>query len=172
MARMLTSFDGFVAAHADGLLRTAYLITADKGEAEDLVQECLLLVERRWRRISVMDQPSAYARRVLIRLALRASRQSQRRRAELGSDIAEPVESSAAIELVGVRDAVRTALGQLTERQRSMLVLRYFHDLTEAQTAEVLGCTVGTVKSTTSRSLSQLRGLMEPERLAARSSRQ
>jgi RNA polymerase sigma-70 factor (sigma-E family) len=166
---MPSSFDEFVAASAASLLRTAYLITADRGEAEDLVQECLLRVQRRWRRISAMDQPLAYARRVLVRLAVRDSQQRERRHAELGSNVVESASTSVALDFVGVRDEVRAALGQLTPRQRATLVLRYFHDLSEAQIAEALGCSTGTVKSTTSRSLSQLRELIQPEPLQTRS---
>jgi RNA polymerase sigma-70 factor (sigma-E family) len=163
MAQMPSSFDEFVVTSAASLLRTAYLITGDEGEGEDLVQECLLQVQRRWRRISTMDQPLAYARRILVRLAIRGSQQRERRHAELGSNIVERATASVAIDLVGVRDEVRAALRQLTPRQRAMLVLRYFHDLSEAQIARTLGCSIGTVKSTTSRSLSQLRELIQHE---------
>ena len=80
---LMTDFDQFVAAHVDDLLRTAYLIVWDEGEAEDLVQECLLKVARRWPRIRRMEQPRAYARRILVNLALDGARGRAQRRGEL-----------------------------------------------------------------------------------------
>src|SRR5436305_14970761 len=79
----MADFDQFVAAHVDDLLRTAYLIVWDEAEAEDLVQECLLKVARRWPRIRRMDQRRAYARRILVNLALDGARGRARRRSEL-----------------------------------------------------------------------------------------
>jgi RNA polymerase sigma-70 factor (sigma-E family) len=162
MVQVLPAFEDFVEASADRLLRTAFLITSDDREAEDLVQECLLQVARRWRRVSVMDQPVAYARQVLVRLAVRGSRQRERRRTELGNEMMETAAVSTPVELLGTREELRAALRQLTPRQRAVLVLRYFHDLSEAQIADALDCPIGTVKSTTSRSLVQLRELIEP----------
>src|SRR5690348_17833462 len=79
----MAEFDQFVAAHVDDLLRTAYLIVWDEGEAEDLVQECLLKVARRWPRVRRMEQPKAYARRIVVNLALDDARRRARRRHEL-----------------------------------------------------------------------------------------
>jgi DNA-directed RNA polymerase specialized sigma24 family protein len=79
----MTDSDEFVTAHVDDLLRTAYLIVWDEGEAEDLVQECLLKVARRWPRTRRMEQPQAYARRILINLALDGARRRAQRRGEL-----------------------------------------------------------------------------------------
>jgi len=162
MARSRTTFETFVAASAEGLLRTAHLITMDEGEAEDLVQECLLVLSQRWRQVGAMDQPQAYARRVLVNLAVRGGSKRSKRRAELGTPTAERVDEFAGIELVETRDELWEALRRLTPRQRAVLVLRYFHDLSEAQTAEILGCTPKTVSSTSSRSLTQLRELIKP----------
>jgi RNA polymerase sigma-70 factor (sigma-E family) len=154
-------FDDFVVMHGAGLLRTARLITLDDGDAEDLVQECLLRLARHWRRVGEMDQPASYARRVLVNLAMRGSKKRSRERAELGNDLDEGFDS-AIDDLFGVREELLAALRQLTPRQRTMLALRYFQDLPESQVAEALGCTVGTVRSTTSRSLAQLRELIQP----------
>lgn len=162
MAHMLASFDDFVATNTESLLRTARLITLDDGEAEDLVQECLLKLAQRWDRVGAMDQPLAYARRVLVNLAVRGSKQRSRRNAELGAQISERGAHSVPLELLGTREEVLTALRQLAPRQRAVLVLRYFHDLSETQVAETLGCTTSTVRSTTSRSLAQLRKVIEP----------
>jgi RNA polymerase sigma-70 factor (sigma-E family) len=162
MARVRPPFEEFVARHGDGLLRTAFLIAMDPQEAEDLVQECFLYLSRRWGRVGGMAHPLAYARRVLINLALRGSEGRRRRRVELDADLPDTGRDSAELELVATRDELRGALGQLTPRQRAILVLRYFNDMTEEQVAEILGCATGTVKSTASRSLVQLRELIDP----------
>src|SRR5215475_7461804 len=157
----MADFDQFVASHADDLLRTAYLIVWDEGEAEDLVQECLLKVARRWPRVRRMEQPRAYARRILVNLAIDGSRGRARRRGELDSaEVASPI----AVEPLALetRDELLQALSELPARQRAVLVLRYFNDLTEAQVAEVLGCSVGTVKSSASRGLARLREALQP----------
>lgn len=159
----MDDFDEFVAGNVEQLLRTAYLITWDAGEAEDLVQECLFKVARRWPRVRGMAQLGGYARRILVNLALDGARGRARRRAEL--DEAPPGADGPARDLlVGLetRAELLDALARLTPRQRAVLVLRYFNDLTEAQTAEVLGCSPGTVKSNASRGLARLREVLAP----------
>jgi RNA polymerase sigma-70 factor (sigma-E family) len=166
----MADFDQFVAAHVDDLLRTAYLIVWDEGEAEDLVQECLLKVARRWPRVRRMEQPRAYARRILVNLALDGVRRRTQRRREL-----EPGAPPSLLSAIDPLPALETraellqALAQLNERQRAVLVLRYFNDLTEAQVAEVLGCSPGTVKSSASRGLARLREALQPVPLQPRS---
>ena len=162
---MMNDFDEFVSQNLEWLLRTAYLITWDEGEAEDLLQECLLKVARRWPRVRRMSQPRAYARRVLVNLALDGARGRVRRLGELDARPASAVvEESALDALAGLetRAELLDALACLVPRQRAVLVLRYFNDLTEAQTAEVLGCSQGTVKSSTSRGLARLREVLAP----------
>ena len=160
-------FDRFVADAADGLLRAAYLITWDLADAEDIVQECLFKVARRWPRVRKMDHPAAYARTVLVHLALDEGKQRTRRRAELGGAATAPLEQhedDAAVRVLGRVEAsadLMQALGKLPPRQRVALVLRYFEDLSEADVAESMGCSVGTVKSTTSRALERLRSVVE-----------
>ncbi len=167
--RARADFEQFVTASSDALLRTAYLVVWDPVEAEDLVQECLLAVARRWPRVRGMDHPHAYARRVLINLALDGAKRRTRRRRELVGDdagtlTAVPDESSARrLNAVGVRAELIAALATLPPRQRAVLVLRYFEDLSEAQVAELLGCSVGTVKSTASRGLTRLQAALAPE---------
>lgn len=167
--RARADFEQFVGASTDALLRTAYLVVWDAVEAEDLVQECLLAVARRWPRVRRMDHPHAYARRVLINLALDGARRRTRHRQELVGDeaatlAATPDESSARrLNAVGVRSELIEALGMLPPRQRAVLVLRYFEDLSEAQVAELLGCSVGTVKSTASRGLTRLQAALSPD---------
>ena len=157
MARAYADFDQFVAAHVDDLLRTAYLIAWDQAEAEDLVQECLFKVARRWPRVRVMDQPRAYARRILINLATDGARGRARRRVERDPPPGAPERSVDPLAALDTHVELVEALRLLPPRQRAALVLRYFHDLTESQAAEVLGCSPGTVKSNASRGLARLR---------------
>jgi RNA polymerase sigma-70 factor (sigma-E family) len=159
----MNDFDEFVAASVEPLLRTAHLITWDAGEAEDLVQECLFKVARRWTRVGRMEQPLAYTRRILINLALDDARGRAKRRTELDGNVASADEPARDL-LIGfeTRDELLAALGRLTPRQRAVLVLRYFNDLTESQVAEVLGCSTGTVKSNASRGLARLREALSP----------
>jgi RNA polymerase sigma-70 factor (sigma-E family) len=159
----MNDFDEFVAGNLEHLLKTAYLITWDAGDAEDLVQECLFKVARRWPRVRAMAQPRAYARRILVNVALDGAGGRARRRGEL--DGASAVADGPARDLLAgleTRAELLDALACLTPRQRAVLVLRYFNDLTEAQTAEVLGCSPGTVKSNASRGLARLREALAP----------
>jgi RNA polymerase sigma-70 factor (sigma-E family) len=167
---VMIDFDEFVAAHVDELIRTAYLIVWDKAEAEDLVQECLLKVARRWPRIRRMEQPRAYARRILVNLALDGARHRARRRSELERDAPATPIAVDPLPAIATRTDLLDALGQLSARQRAVLVLRFFNDLTEAQVAEVLGCSPGTVKSSASRGLARLRESLQPVPLKPRSS--
>jgi RNA polymerase sigma-70 factor (sigma-E family) len=153
-------FDGFAAESWDPLLRAGYLMTGDAGDAEDLVQETLLRVARRWRRVRSMDHPAAYARRVLINLVLHDAGRRSRRRAELWSADggAEAADESAARALRQVDDLAefRWALAQLPARGRAVLVLRYWADLPVAEVADILGCSEATVTSTASRAAARL----------------
>jgi RNA polymerase sigma-70 factor (sigma-E family) len=161
--RTRDEFDRFVAESVDGLLRAAYLIVWDVAEAEDLVQECFFRVARRWPRVRAMEHRRAYARKILVNLALDASGPRRRAQSELDGGLehlAQHADDSAVLLFGRVEagtDLVR-ALGELAPRQRAALVLRYFEDLTEAQVADVMACSVGTVKSTTARALERLRG--------------
>jgi RNA polymerase sigma-70 factor (sigma-E family) len=148
-------FDRFVADSSDGLLRTAYLIVWDLPEAEDLVQEALMKVARRWPKVRRMDHPLAYTRRILVNLALDGRARRSRARAELAAEPggAETHDPSGAFD---TRDELLSALGTLPPRQRAVLVLRYFLDLPEAEVAAALQCSLGTVKSTAARGLARL----------------
>jgi RNA polymerase sigma-70 factor (sigma-E family) len=159
-------FEQFVADSADDLLRTGFLVAWDLAAAEDLVQECLLRIARRWPRVRSMDHPKAYARRVLVNLALDGAGRRNRHRSELDARNRAPVEdrrdeaAALALGIVETTSELIDALGALAPRQRATLVLRYSEDLSEAEAARVLGCSVGTVKSTTSRSLERLRQIL------------
>lgn len=160
-------FERFVSDAAGGLLRSAYLIVWDLADAEDLVQECLFKVARRWPRVRKMDHPGAYARTVLVHLALDEGKGRSRRRSELATSVPgmfDDREDHDAVRVIGRVEAnadLMDALSQLPPRQRAALVLRYFEDLNEAEVATVMGCSVGTVKSTTSRALDRLREAIE-----------
>jgi len=166
--RARAEFEHFVAGAADELLRTGYLIVWDLAEAEDLVQETLVRVARRWPRVRRMEHPIAYARRILVNLALDGGERRTRRRRELDVELVggRPETTSAdAAARVAVRGELIAAVAALPPRQRAVLVLRYFVDLPEREVAAALGCSLGTVKSTASRGLARLqRELGEPDR--------
>ena len=165
----MSDFDEFVAAHVDDLLRTAYLIVWDEAEAEDLVQECLMKIARRWPRVRRMEHPRAYARRIVVNRALDGARGRARRRKELEPTAPASATTVDPLAMIDTRAELLDALGRLPARQRAVLVLRYFNDLTEAQVADVLGCSPGTVKSSSSRGLARLREVLQPVPLKPRS---
>ena len=162
--RRRVEFEQFVADSTDSLLRTAYLVVGDLAESEDLVQECFVIVAKRWPRVRSMEHPRAYARRVLLNLALDGSARRSRRRLELeqADTIDERFDERSSGELTAVdtRSALVAALARLPPRQRAVLVLRYFEDLSESETAAALQCSVGTVKSTASRALARLQSTL------------
>ncbi|NGN92226.1 SigE family RNA polymerase sigma factor [Nocardioides sp. KC13] len=142
-------FDDFVAARSGALLRTAYLLTRDHALAEDLLQTALT---KAWFAWSKIENHEAYVRRILVNTYT-----SWWRRKWNGEQaVLEFVENSVDHPEEGAHD-LWTALGRLPRRQRAVVVLRYFEDLTEAQTADLLGCSVGTVKSQTSKAFAKLR---------------
>lgn len=155
-------FDEFVRSNLRGLVQTACMIVWDVKEAEDLVQECLLKVARRWARVGAMEDPLAYTRRVLVHLALRQSGRHARRRAELEATVVDAGAESAGLVGLETREELIAALGELPPRQRAVIVLRYFLDLTEPETARALGCSTGTVKSNASKGLAHLREVFVP----------
>ena len=146
-------FDDFVRDSSTSLLRTAYLLTGDRGHAEDLLQTALLRTARRWR--TARAQPEAYARRVLANLAKDRWRDRGRRPVETTHG-PEPGHDGSSGQVM-LRHTLLPAVLQLPMHQRAVLVLRYFEDLTEAQAANLLGVGVGTVKSTVRDALAKLR---------------
>ena len=147
-------FEEFVTARRTALLRTAYLLTGSHADAEDLVQSALIKTVPHWKRIA--DRPEPYVRAVLARESV--SRWRRRRWRETSTD-ALPEHPTAGPDVDG-RLALRTALGSLAPRQRAVIVLRYYEDLTEKDTAAVLGIAVGTVKSQARDGLARLRELL------------
>ncbi|WP_433347045.1 SigE family RNA polymerase sigma factor [Micromonospora sp. CA-111912] len=156
--RARAGFAEFVRAEIGGLTRLAHLLTGDRHHAEDLVQVALERVAVRWEKI---DDPAAYLRRVLCTQAASWWRWRRARPPEqLGA--APPDRSGAVADDTDLRLVLRAALARLTVRQRAVLVLRYYEDRSEAETAELLGCRIGTVKSQTRHALGRLR-VLAPE---------
>jgi RNA polymerase sigma-70 factor (sigma-E family) len=147
------AFTAFVAARYRALVRTAYLLVGDQGHAEDLVQHALIRAYGAWNRIENPQAVEAYTRKTLVRATMRW--RGRRWHAEVPT--AELPDVPVSVDPDDL-DGVRQALASLPAGQRAVLVLRFLDDLSEAQTAEVLGISVGTVKSRTSRGLAALRG--------------
>ena len=163
MDRRRADFDRFVADSTETLMRTAFLIVWDLQEAEDIVQETLLEVARRWPRVRRMSHPVAYARRILVNRAVSGAGKRARTRSELGGEAPpERADDTAAADAIGIHDELMQALADLPPRQRAVLVLRYFLDLPEAEVAAALKCSLGTVKSTAARGLARLEQAMRP----------
>ncbi|AGL20113.1 SigE family RNA polymerase sigma factor [Actinoplanes sp. N902-109] len=159
---MADDYREFVSARLEGFRRTAFLLCGDWHNADDLVSSALLKVLRHWRRVSAMDDPEAYVRRVLLRNLIDERRRPWRRESSwawVPEQAVDPVDGP-----VTDRVAVVAALKQLPPRQRAAVVLRYFCDLSVEQTAAELGCSTGTVKSQTARALEGMRTAMsKPE---------
>ena len=154
-------FSEFAHNRWPGLVRLAYGITGDRGLAEDLAQTALANAFASWKRVSRADDPDAYLRRIVVN----AHRGSFRRRRVSEHLTAEPPDTCAPqsdpARMHGDRASIIAALAALPRRQREVLVLRFWLDLTEVQVAASLGCSVGTVKSQTSRALAKLRSSAE-----------
>jgi len=146
----MTGFDEFVAARSTALLRTAYLLTHDHALAEDLLQTALAKAWQSWRRIQGAPEP--YVRRILV-----TTYATWWRRKWNGEQPAAEVPEIPAATAAAADPDLWTAMARLPRRQRAVIVLRYFDDLTEAETARLLECSVGTVKSQTSKALAKLR---------------
>lgn len=151
------AFESFVAESGDLLLRIATLLTCDVHLAEDVYQETLQRLAGRWARV---ENPRAFCRRVMHNIVIDQQRARQRRPFELelyaGYDSRDPRAGDplAAVEL---RPSLLAALGTLSPQQRAIVVLRYFDDRSEGEVADLLGVSVGTVKSTASRAVARLR---------------
>jgi RNA polymerase sigma-70 factor (sigma-E family) len=154
-------FREFVASRLGRLSGVAYLLTGDHHAAQDLVQDALVKLARHWRRVSAVGSPDAYVRKVLYHEHV----SSRRRRRPIETPDPAPPEASGSGDEAGDvvrRLMLRQALVRLTVRQRSVIVLRFYEDLSAAETAEALGCTIGTVKSQTHHALGRLR-VLAPE---------
>ena len=152
-------FRDFVLAGYQRLTRTAYLLCGDRHEAEDLVQTALARAALAWHRLDAA--PDAYVRKILLNV-FRSSR-SRRWRQEIPVDAVPDRGLADAASTMDDRDLLRRALAALPPRQRAAVVLRFYEDLSEHQAAAVLGCSLGTVKSLTSRGLQRLRRALPAE---------
>jgi RNA polymerase sigma-70 factor (sigma-E family) len=155
--KQVRAFEAFVNESGDALLRAATLLTSDRHAAEDVYQETLHRLFMRWPRV---DNPRGFCRRVMHNLVIDLARARQRRPRELelrdsydGKDPQSGDPASAA----ELRPTVLAALDTLTAHQRAIVVLRYFEDLSQDEVAAMLGVSPGTVKSTASRAVAQLR---------------
>lgn len=146
-------FEDWARARTPSLLRAAYVLAGQQQSAEDLVQGVLEKVAMSWRRIQ--DHPDAYARQVMYRMEIRRWR--RRRVLEVVTDRPPEGRDPDRTGDIDVRLVVEKALRGLTRSQRAVLVLRFYEDLTEADAAAVLNCSVGTVKSQTHKALRALR---------------
>ncbi|MFJ2029855.1 SigE family RNA polymerase sigma factor [Streptosporangium sp. NPDC087985] len=154
-------FERYVEQRSARLLQTAYLLCRDWGTAEDLLQTALAKAWFAWRRVG--DNPDPYVYRILANT--HASWWRRRWRGEVPTGVLPDVAGDDQMGAVGAREAVRQALAVLPDRQRAVIVLRYFADLPDPQIAEVLGCSVTTVRSQASRALAKLR--VDPAAVAA-----
>jgi RNA polymerase sigma-70 factor (sigma-E family) len=154
MADEQDAFDAFARGRMRELLRFAHLLTGDPHRAADLVQDALERTLMSWDRVVSKDDPVAYVRRAIVNRHVSVWRRHRRER--LMADTPDTSYDPRSVE--GTFDAdLWSALATLPPRQRAVLVLRYYEDLPEADTAAVLGCSVGTVKSQTWRALAKLR---------------
>ena len=156
------SFREYVRARRQALLRTAYLLTGNLADAEDLVQSALAKTYLAWHRIEDRGAVDSYVRRAMVNTQISWWR--RRRLEEFPTDeipdqatVDYPVSSD-------VQESLRQAIDRLPQRMRAAVMLRYYEDMTEAEVAEVLGVSVGTVKSTVSRAVAKLRVDIELQR--------
>ncbi|ADD45741.1 SigE family RNA polymerase sigma factor [Stackebrandtia nassauensis] len=158
MTRHRSDFEEFAIACTPALLRSAYLLTGDQHLAEDLVQSALARTHRAWKRLEHSGNAHAYTRKIMYHLQV-----SWWRRRKVAESFTEtPVETAFADSThdVDLRLSLRAALFQLAPRQRAVIVLRYFEDRSVTQTAEILGCAEGTVKTQAFRALNKLRSVL------------
>lgn len=154
------AFTEFAHARADTLFRTAYLMVGDHQLAQDLLQEALVKTLMAWPRLRDHGNLDAYARRIIVTTSISWRRRRSFHERPLETFPEQPVPDQA--DAVVTHDAVVAALRTVPPRQRAAIVLRYYQDLTEQQTAEVMGCSVGAVKSQVSAGLRRLRQALGP----------
>lgn len=154
MSDAVSEFDEFVVGCGPALLRLGYLLTGDRALAEDLVQEALVKVHRRWSHAAAVEQPQAYVRRVMVNEF--ASWRRRRASTEVVGAVPDRASGDGADELAD-RDLMWRALAELPRRQRMVLVLRYYEQQTDEEIAAVLGCAESSVRSLAARAFTALR---------------
>jgi len=165
-SRRDAEFTEFVAVRLPALRRVAFLLCQDWHQADDLVQVAITRLYANWRRAAVMDHTEAYVRTILVRTYLSERRSGWAKRvASMGAALPEVVAPGPDPDVLL---DLKAALTGLPLRQRATIVLRFYCDMSVDQTAEILGCTPGTVKSQTSKALDALRRVLEqPEPIAS-----
>ena len=158
--RDTAAFAEFVETRSHALLRTAYLLVGDHQLAQDLLQEALIKTLIAWPRLRDPAKVDAYVRRTVVTTAItwRRRRSFHERPVELIPEVS----GADQLDALATHQVLVAQLRQLSPRQRAAIVLRYYEDLTESQTAEIMGCSVGAVKSHVSVGLSRLRERMGP----------
>jgi RNA polymerase sigma-70 factor (sigma-E family) len=154
----IVSFPEFVTRQQQALLRLAFLLVGDRGHAEDLVQTALMKTYRHWDRIAGRGEPTAYVRRALV-----TTHTSWRRRAwhrEQPTGRLPDVAATEAVDRLDADEDLRRALLALPPRMRATVVLRYYEDLSELQTAQLMGCSESTVNTQAARGIARLRGVL------------
>jgi RNA polymerase sigma-70 factor (sigma-E family) len=157
--RDLDDFTEYVSGNAQRLKRVCYLLTGDDADAQDLLQTALAKLYLRWPKITATGNPDAYVRRVLVTTHRSALRRRWHREVP-AAVLADKVDDGATSARADDRLVLQAALMKLTPRQRAVVVLRYYTDLSELDTAAALDCSVGTVKTLASRGLARLRSLL------------
>lgn len=157
------AFEAYFAARSDAMRGTAYLLCGDWHRAEDLVQQTFTKIYRVWRRIQRHEAMDGYVRQTLVRTFLSERRRGWFRYVSVGSAPIDRAAPSAG--LAEERLVLLEALAQVPPRQRAVLVLRYWEDLSIEQTAALLECSAGNVKSQAARGLATLRSLLEEEKV-------
>ncbi len=157
----VSAYSEFVSLRSAALFRTAYLVVGDHQLAQDLLQEALIKTYVAWPRVRDVTKAEAYTRRTIVTTAISWRRRRSFHERPAGW-LPEPVATDQA-DALATQDALWTELHSLPARQRAAIVLRYYQDLSEAQTAELMGCSVGTVKSQVSAGLRRLRAGIGPD---------
>jgi RNA polymerase sigma-70 factor (sigma-E family) len=151
-------FREFVLGRGPALSRAAYLLTGNRFQAEELVQAALVKAAVRWRRVATGGNPEAYVRKIMVNDHISWWRRFARRELPQANPATGAVTDQS--DRTAQRIDLAAALAKLAPRQRAVIVLRFYEDLSEAETAAVMGCAVGTVKSQTSDALANLRRLV------------
>ena len=160
----MESLEDLVSLHGQGLFRLAFLLAGDHHAAEDLYQETMVKAHKKWHRVAAADQPNAYVKRIMVNTftSSHRSRSSTEVTTDLsahdGGDVAPDLASG-----VVERDALWRLLLGLQPAERAVLVLRFYEDLTDRESASLLGCRPSTVRATTSRALARLRASQPSE---------
>ena len=160
----MESLEDLVSLHGQGLFRLAFLLAGDHHAAEDLYQETMVKVHRQWHRVAAADHPNAYVKRIMVNTftSSRRSLSSSEVSTDLSTHDGDGVAPDVATHVVE-RDAMWRLQLALQPAERAALVLRYYEDLTDRESAELLGCRPSTVRATTSRALARLRAAQPSE---------